>query len=298
MSDRQFERAVTDWLEDGTDRTPERAIDGVLLAVKTTPQERDLRIPWRFAQMPVLNRAVGIAAVALVVLVGAGSLIFLSGRAPSGAGGAPTASMATSAPTTAPTGSPTPAPSEVAPGITAWVPYTSAVYGYTLAYPAGWNHQAAKRAWEPGEGNAVAPGTTDHFLSPDRGASVSVSLWPAGEDADLESIPGLKAWAETYCSERVLPGCDTFAERAERRCRDVGGMPCRPAIIIPGDEGEYAFFPDWSSLMQTDAPDKVTVVFVPSGDAFPGTARYGGSVRLLESFLSTMGVSSSVNGCC
>ena len=29
MSDRQFERAVIDWLEDGIDRMPERAIDGV-----------------------------------------------------------------------------------------------------------------------------------------------------------------------------------------------------------------------------------------------------------------------------
>ena len=31
-----FERAVRDWLEDGSDRTPRPAIDAVLLAVKTT----------------------------------------------------------------------------------------------------------------------------------------------------------------------------------------------------------------------------------------------------------------------
>ena len=36
--DRAFERAVDDWLEDGSDRTPRPAVDAVLLAIKTTPQ--------------------------------------------------------------------------------------------------------------------------------------------------------------------------------------------------------------------------------------------------------------------
>ena len=64
MSDQLFERAVRDWLEDGSDRTPRPAIDAVLLAVKTTRQERDLRIPRRFTQMPTYMRlAAGIAIV-------------------------------------------------------------------------------------------------------------------------------------------------------------------------------------------------------------------------------------------
>jgi hypothetical protein len=95
MSDQLFERAVTDWLEDGSDRTPRSAIDGVLLAVKTTRQERDLRIPWRFTTMPALSRATGIAAVALVAAVGTAGLIYLNAGGPGAFGGpstpAPTA---------------------------------------------------------------------------------------------------------------------------------------------------------------------------------------------------------------
>ena len=43
-------------------REQAQAIDGVLLAVKTTPQERDLWIPWRPNPMPTFTRAIGLAA--------------------------------------------------------------------------------------------------------------------------------------------------------------------------------------------------------------------------------------------
>jgi hypothetical protein len=86
MSDRQFERAVHDWLEDGSDRTPPTAIQGVLFAVKTTPQQRDLRIPRRFIQMPNYLRYA--PAAAIVAIVGVGALAFLH-RGPN-LGGPPT----------------------------------------------------------------------------------------------------------------------------------------------------------------------------------------------------------------
>lgn len=61
-----FERATTDWLEAGTDVTPPHVIDAVLLAVRTTPQERDLRVPWR---TPIVNKLViGLGAAAVVVI--------------------------------------------------------------------------------------------------------------------------------------------------------------------------------------------------------------------------------------
>lgn len=94
MSDRTFERAVRDWLEDGSDRTPAHAIDAVLLAVKTTRQERDLRIPRRFTTMPTFMKlAAGIAVVAIAGWLG---LSTLGGRlgpaAPPSPSPAPTAS--------------------------------------------------------------------------------------------------------------------------------------------------------------------------------------------------------------
>ena len=97
--DRAFERAVDDWLADGSDRTPRPAVDAVFLAVKTTPQERDLRIPWRTPPMSVpLRLAAGIAIVAVVGF--AALTVFRPGAGP-GSGPTPTPS-ATLAPTPSP----------------------------------------------------------------------------------------------------------------------------------------------------------------------------------------------------
>jgi hypothetical protein len=109
MSDQQFERAVRDWLEDGSDRTPRSAIDGVLLAVRTTRQERDLRIPWRFTRMTTTMRLA--AGIAIVAVIGVGALQLLGPG--SGIGSKPTPS-----PTTFVAPTPTALPSAVAPGIT------------------------------------------------------------------------------------------------------------------------------------------------------------------------------------
>jgi hypothetical protein len=95
MSDQPFEHAVRDWLGDGSDRTPRPAIDAVLLAVKTTRQERDLRIPRRFTQMPTYMRLA--AAIAIVAVVGVGALAYFNGGP--NMGGPPTAApTATAAP--------------------------------------------------------------------------------------------------------------------------------------------------------------------------------------------------------
>lgn len=98
MSDQLFEHAVRDWLDDGSDRTPPTAIDAVLLAVKTTPQERDLRIPRRFNLMPTYTRLA--AAIAIVAVLGVGAIALLP-RAP-GIGG----------PRPSPTPSATPIPTQ------------------------------------------------------------------------------------------------------------------------------------------------------------------------------------------
>jgi hypothetical protein len=95
MSDREFERALSDWLESGSDRTPPQAIDAVLLAAKTTPQERDFRIPWRTPRMTAPVRLA--AAIAMVAVVSVAALnIFGPGTGPG------------SEPTPTPSPSPTP----------------------------------------------------------------------------------------------------------------------------------------------------------------------------------------------
>lgn len=100
MSDeRSFERTARAWLEQGANQAPDRAVQAVLLAIETTPQERDLRIPWRFPTMNTPLR-VGIAAVFGLLLLGAG-IYFVGGSSP-GVGGKPPATVSpTPAPTTA-----------------------------------------------------------------------------------------------------------------------------------------------------------------------------------------------------
>ena len=144
MSDQLFDHAVRDWLDDGSDRTPPPAIDAVLLAVKTTPQERDLRIPRRFIQMPMYMRLA--TGIAIVAVLGVGALtLFNRSDGPGGPSASPTP-----IPTTAPSPSPTPfiAPSPTPPSTVGWITYTSAQYGYQISYPPEWHVDVpATRNW-------------------------------------------------------------------------------------------------------------------------------------------------------
>jgi len=84
---RDFDRAVDRWLDDGSDATPPGVIDAVLLAARSTPQERDFRISWRTSPMKRLVYAVA-AVAALAVSVTA--LSALSPRFGIGSGPTPT----------------------------------------------------------------------------------------------------------------------------------------------------------------------------------------------------------------
>ncbi|HEX5826382.1 MAG TPA: hypothetical protein VFY23_02595 [Candidatus Limnocylindrales bacterium] len=294
MSDTQFERAITDWLEDRVDRTPERAIDGVLLAIKTTPQERDLRVPWRFSKMP-MNRTVGLAAglaaAALVVAVGGGGMVYLANRDSSGMAGR-TGAPSTAAPTAAaPSESAAAPPSASAPPVPSidvpagWTQYEGTVAGYPAIHPQGWEAMPAR-------------GDTDsaEFVSADNELGVGVTARPAGDGADLATVAGLAAWAQAYCTTAGVGGCDTLPDRVEAMCLATPGDACRPAIIArsegrtPDDEGEYAFFGDWLHTAEGAAPERVVVVATGRGDTYPGAAPFGGAVQLLRTMLAAMGV--------
>jgi hypothetical protein len=74
--DQAYERAASEWLESGSDRTPPWVVDAVLLAIRSTPQERDLRVPWRSNLMPAYMRLA--AAAAIVAVLGVGALAYLN----------------------------------------------------------------------------------------------------------------------------------------------------------------------------------------------------------------------------
>jgi hypothetical protein len=264
MSDQLFERAVRDWLEDGSDRTPRSAIDGVLLAVKTTPQERDLRIPWRFIQMPSYLRYA--AAAAIVLIVGVGLLAFNLRSPSAGTGGSP-------------------APS-VLPGITGWTTYTTTIYGKTFGYPEDWHLvAAATRAWQPGDSTSI-DSTWDFayvFASPDGNDQIGLWVWEmaAGSGADITSHRGLTTWAQANVCDAAVDACATVPDVAVPMC--IGWDSCRPAVIVPLSDSTTAFLADTENGI-------VTIFSLGRPDGFPGAARYGGSVQLLKSILTTMEV--------
>ena len=61
-----FDRAVHDWVDEGSDTTPPEVIGAVLLAVRTTPQERDFRIPWKATSMTSNFRVAAVIAFAII----------------------------------------------------------------------------------------------------------------------------------------------------------------------------------------------------------------------------------------
>jgi hypothetical protein len=78
VNDRQdFDRAVARWFDDGSDTTPPRVINAVLLAARNTPQEREVRIPW---VAPVTLPIASAAAAIAVVIVGVAALSGLGPR--------------------------------------------------------------------------------------------------------------------------------------------------------------------------------------------------------------------------
>jgi len=277
MSDRLFDRAVRDWLDDGSDRTPPAAIDAVLLAVTTTPQERDLRILRRTTQMPTYVRLA--AGIAIVAVVGVGALMYI-GNSP-GVGGAPTPS-----PTPTPVASAAPsAPPSLAPGISGWKPYTSAAYGYTMSYPQGWYVASrASHKWEPGEpGTEEAAPFWDIFANDDGDGTVMlVAQVPAPAGADLESWDGLHAVHRELCDEPTIPGCPADYTPTSL-CS--GQQDCAPAILeLNGDD------PMPVALIGDPENGIVTVIWIGRVDSFPTAAKYGGTVQLLKSVLTQMDV--------
>ncbi len=164
--DRAFENATSEWLEAGSDRTPPHAIEAVLLAVRTTPQERDLRIPWRTVPVPAALRFA--AVVAIVAVAGVVTINLLRPGPNTGVGGPPASTSpseeATASPTAAasPLGEPTASPAAAAspsqePTSTPSADFTTYLNGYGQRFtPAQPPPGAAD--WHPAANDFRAPG--------------------------------------------------------------------------------------------------------------------------------------------
>ena len=162
-----------------------------------------------------------------------------------------------------------------------WTAYTSGQYGFTVGHPADWTVAPATRAWNDTE-DATDPLTTaaDVFQSP--GGDVRVSVWIVPGPVPEESSEAIEAWVKSYCAKTDLTSCDVIHDRAEQLCIEI--RDCHPGLLVSFDGTVQAFTSGGIS-----APGGVTVVSVRQ-DADAATAPYGGSKRLLEAFLGTMGV--------
>jgi len=267
------ERILDAYLAPEADRLPDRVIDAALDQIARTPQRRALRVPWRFPTMPAISRATGIAAAALVAVVGAGGLMYLNSKAPGSAGG-------TQAPTL------TPAPTPNTPGITGWKTYTSVVYDFTISYPDDWSvAEPATQKWQPGQAEDAR--SSDVFLNPasvdgDEIAFLALQF-PAPAGADLGSWDGLLAAMTEMCAKptEFAYGECSSEDVVTRMCLDSPG--CDPVAFVQDDGFPRALFGD---------PETGILTYISMGrrDDFPAAARYGGTATLLKSILGELGI--------
>ena len=282
--DRTTEQRISDWLvAEGEYELPDRVLAETFHQAAVTRQVRALP-GWRIFQMDrkVISFAAGAAAIAVLVIAGAA---YFGQPDAAGVGGVPSPSPT---PTPVASAAPSAPPSPVAPGISGWTPYTSAVYDFTLSYPSDWSVAApASHKWQPGE-----PTTTDSAPWADTfendaaidGDAIVMDVFqvPAPTGADLESWEGLHAVHRELCDEPSIGACPTD-DTPVPMC--VGEQDCAPAIIalIEDDPFPWAFIGD---------PEKgfVTVIQMGRTDSFAAAGRYGGTVQLLKSILTQLDV--------
>jgi hypothetical protein len=209
----ETERILYAFLAPEADRLPDRVLDAALDDIARTPQRRALRVPWRFPQMPARLNAATVAAVVLVAAVGAGGLIYLNSTSPDGFGGRPTPSP-TQIPTTAPTAAPTPRPTFDPTDPGAWTTYTSAGYGFTMAYPSDWSVYApATHKWQPDEPavDGASP-WSDSFVNSEEVDGDEIGMWvwqaPAPAGADLGTWEALQQAFIDVCEVPSFGSCE------------------------------------------------------------------------------------------
>jgi tol-pal system beta propeller repeat protein TolB len=186
--DRGFERAMHAWLESGSDRTPPAAIDAVLLAARTTPQERGMRAPWRTPDMNTPLRLA--AALATVAVLGVAGLLYLTREPRVGVTPTPSA-PAVVAPSPTATGAPRPSLPPVVTGLIAFSKVTNATATIAVAAPDGTGMrplisapvQDVQPAWSP-DGRRIAWATRNGIWIAQADGSGVVKLTEDGRDRD------------------------------------------------------------------------------------------------------------------
>ena len=175
-----------------------------------------------------------------------------------------------------------------------WPIYSSPRYTFgnnpTIGYPADWSVAPSDHDWTFDTDGMDPMGTGfESFTNP--AANVRVSAWnvpraPAEgtmwADTSVESWKEAEAWVQGYCERTGNTTCTGIHERAIPLCLEK--RDCHPGLLVPFQDDVEAFFTNGG------AGTPMTVVAVWRGETNPTVVPYGGSVKLLEAFLSTMDV--------
>ena len=204
----------------------------------------------------------GAAAVVAMLLVGCQSS---PAATPSGK---PSASAAP--PTGAPSSSPVVSPSLDPSDTSAWLPFVSKRYGFSIAYPPDWTANPGDRDWTFPEDTAWPEGLerTDWFLfEPADGDTVAASAW------SVALAPGTLAdqWFLDYCAVEVTP-CEGTEPKTPATLDGHAGW------LVPASDPQAYF----------GIGDRIYLVVVWQPEYINSMVRYGGGLKFVETLVSTM----------
>jgi len=192
----EVELALDRFLADGPETVADRAVEQTLAVIDRTKQRRDLFARWRFNVMISFPR---LAAAAVVAVVAVGGGAYLLGQR-SGAGGpVSTSTVAPTAPIANPTASPTTAPTPTVDP-TNWVPFTSAIYGFSAAHPTDWT---------------VTPASGQHASAP-------------GADSNGDTFWSMTGWPDFNGYEFKIPAGTTADAFIQAATADAVKTACYP----------------------------------------------------------------------
>jgi hypothetical protein len=221
----EIERFLDGFLAEGPETVADQALTRALDAVDRTSQRRGPFASWR---LPAMNAYTRLAAAAVVAVVVAGGALYLFGQR--GGVGTP---RPTAVPTPVVTPSPPAASAVPAPTIpldvTTWTPFTTSLYGYTIAYPTGWQRSPATEIWagqssyDMWASTANAPWADKTYFGP-AGITMTglATVIPAGTSEE--------AWIDAYLAPPVgeTPTCIELAK--DMTAIVIDGKPARLAV--------------------------------------------------------------------
>ena len=148
-----------------------------------------------------------------------------------------------------------------------WRTYTSDRYGFSIGHPADWTERPADHTWTLAADADWLSTASEGFHKDDE---ILATAW------SVAVAPGMtaEAWLAAYCPLAKDSPCSGLQDRTT-------------AVTMDGHSGSLVQF-DGDTEAFTLVGERMYVVAVWEDNSDPRTAPYGGAVRLLEAYLSTV----------